>query len=93
MENAADPHLSGLLTRRLVLGSLAEIFYSLVFGQEVLLLRHFLSLDALVQQLPVDGPNRGNSWFVLFLIKFFFFESQNTDFTDVHSFDLSVTNQ
>lgn len=34
-------------------------------------------------------------WFVLFLIKFFF-ESQNTsgpDFTDVHSFDLSLTNQ
>lgn len=58
-------YLSGLLTGRLVLGSLTEVFYSFVFGQEVLLLRHFLPLDALVQQLPVNGPNRrqvGHSW-------------------------------
>lgn len=52
-------YLSSLLTGRLVLGSLTEVFYSLVFGQEVLLLRHFLSLDTLVQQLPVNTPKRG----------------------------------
>lgn len=50
-------YLSNLLAGRLVLGSLAEVFDSLVFGQEVFLLRHFLSLNSLVQQFPDDGPN------------------------------------
>lgn len=47
-------HLSSLLTRCLVLGSLTQILHSLVFGQEVLLLSHLLSIHPLVQQLPID---------------------------------------
>lgn len=48
-------YLSDLLAGRLVLGSLAQVFDPLVFGQEVLLLRHFLpSLHPLVQQLPEE---------------------------------------
>lgn len=46
-------YLSGLLAGRLVLGSLTQVFDSLVFGQEVLLLRNLLRLHLLVQQLPV----------------------------------------
>ena len=55
----ASVYLSGLLAGRLVLGSLTQIFDSLVFREEVLLLRHFLPLHTLVQQLPVYKPNTG----------------------------------
>ena len=47
-------YLSGLLTGRLVLGPLTQVFHPLVLGQEVLLLGHLLPLHALVEQLPAN---------------------------------------
>lgn len=55
LNQAAFPYLSGLLAGRLVLGSLTQVFDPLAFGQEVLLLGHFLAFDNLVEQLPVKA--------------------------------------
>lgn len=59
-------YLSRLLAGRLVLGSLTQVFHSLAFGQEVLLLRYFLTFDDLVEQLPVKTPNTSREEICMF---------------------------
>lgn len=59
-------YLSRLLAGRLVLGSLTEVFHSLAFGQEVLLLRYFLTFDDLVEQLPVKTSNTSREEICMF---------------------------
>ena len=50
---AEHPHLAQLLTRRLVLGALTQVFHALVLGQEVLLLGIHLVTVPLMEQFAV----------------------------------------